>query len=398
MRGALRHYHFLDALASRHEVTLIALEKTEPTPEAMKWVRSSVKRLHLVPVPSPGSNGTELQAGSLEWAGWRAHKALLLRRARVRMRRIFREEAHTGEHDIVLFHGKEIFSVVEGFRELPLLADICDATSLRLRGHIPHSRGFERPWAVLAWLRALRADRKLVRQTPHRIFIAARDRDALLSPGQSARIVPNGIDLDYWSRGEVPRSPARIILTGVMDYPPNEDGALWLLEEILPRVRDEMSGAEVVIAGRDPTRRLQEVAERTPGARVTGYVDDLRPYLAESTVFAASLRFASGLQNKVLEALAMEVPVVATPPVADGVRVEGGRTPPLRVADDTSGFSRALVEMLRSPDRRTRLAARGRSYVERHFDWASSSESLLRACRRVADPRGSGRGRVDRLP
>lgn len=415
-RGALRHYHFLKEIAARHEVTLLVLTKEDPSPDAYAWAQDTVERLRLFPVDAAETDGAALRRGSFRWLTWRARKALRLRRARLRMRRVFRDEAHPDRHDVVLFHGKEIFAVVDGFDDLPLIADICDATSVRLRGQIPHARGLERPWAVMAWLRAWRADQKLIRQTSHRVFISARDRNALLPEGAPARIISNGIDLEYWTPSGKSRRPARIVLTGVMDYPPNEDGALWLLEEILPRVRKHVPGTEVVIAGRSPTARIRNAAERMQGAEVTGFVEDLRPYLDESTVFTASIRFASGLQNKVLEALAMEVPVVATPEVAAGVRVseggygpagdrgtDGGRmaaearmtdegTLPLRVAGDADGFACETVEMLKSAERRRALAERGRRYVEQHFNWSEAAALLERTCREAVGTNRDHRG------
>ena len=134
-------------------------------------------------------------------------------------------------------------------------------------------------------------------------------------------MVPNAVDLDYWTRS-TPAQPTgaapRVVMTGVMDYPPNHDAAMRLAERIMPSVREEVPDAELVIAGRDPGPELRAAGDAHPWLTVTGALPDLRPEMERGAVYCAPLRFASGIQNKLLEALAMEVPVVTTPVVADG--------------------------------------------------------------------------------
>jgi glycosyltransferase involved in cell wall biosynthesis len=167
-----------------------------------------------------------------------------------------------------------------------------------------------------------------------------------------------------------------------MSYAPNEDAALRLVDEVLPRVRRAVPEAEVVIVGREPSARLRERAA-LPGVHVTGFVPDVRPFLAAATVFAAPLRFASGVQNKVLEALAMGVPVVTTPEVADGLRVDAACQAPVLVADDPRELAERIVKLLGQPALRERLGREGRRFVEEHFDWERSARRLEQLCQRA---------------
>jgi glycosyltransferase involved in cell wall biosynthesis len=109
-------------------------------------------------------------------------------------------------------------------------------------------------------------------------------------------------------------------------------------------------------------------------------VDDVRPYLEQATVCVGPLRFASGVQNKLLEALAMEVPVVTTPVAADGLRVEGGEQPPVLVADGEKEFAESVVYLLTQTKDRSRLAAEGRHFVKNHFNWSHSAKMLEEMC------------------
>ena len=121
---------------------------------------------------------------------------------------------------------------------------------------------------------------------------------------------------------------------------------------------------------------------------VTGFVDDLRPYLEGATVFAAPLRYGSGTQNKVLEAMAMEVPVITTPLVAAGLRVDGGEAPPVVVTDGENSFAESIVSLLRQEKERSRLAIGGRQFMENHFTWSRSAEQLEKMCLAAAQTNG----------
>jgi glycosyltransferase involved in cell wall biosynthesis len=165
-----------------------------------------------------------------------------------------------------------------------------------------------------------------------------------------------------------------------MNYAPNEDAALHLIDGILPRVRRSIPDAELLVVGRDPTPALLERSRRLPGVTVTGFVEDLRPYLERAAVCAAPLRFGAGVQNKILEAMAMEVPVATTSIAAAGLRVDGAGEPPLCVADDEERFAASLVRLLQDPEERARLAREGRRFVEDHFVWARQAEELEKLC------------------
>ena len=226
----------------------------------------------------------------------------------------------------------------------------------------------------------------LIGNAAHLLFASVRDRDALVGRSSRATVVPNGVDTGFWRRVAPERGANTIAFTGAMDYPPNTDAALYLAETILPLVQRTIPDARALIVGRDPPPRLER-AGQLPGVTVTGFVDDVRPYLEQATVFAAPLRFGAGIQNKVLEALAMELPVVASPLAADGLRTEDGQTPPAQVAGSAQEFADLIVRALheRASDPAPDTAAR--RYVETHFVWRRSGEKLDQVLGSVAKPK-----------
>jgi glycosyltransferase involved in cell wall biosynthesis len=378
--GYLRHYHFIRALSQHHAISLLALATTKVPPDAREAMSKYTERIMTFDATDAWSSSLVNRRPTLFGVGRRT-AAVVNRRLAIReMKSAFSRLVQQTPYDLVLLHGKDVFSVIEDWEGLPIVIDFGDATSERIRQSLRYTSITELPWRLLRYLEVRQIEKKLLRKTPHLAFISDRDRDAMLGHTSRAKVIPNGVDLDYWKRNTHSPHPCCIVYTGVMNYPPNADGAYYLLEKILPRVRQSIPNVKVMIVGRDPAPALLKTAQRYPDVTVTGFVDDIRPYLEEATVYAAPLRFASGIQNKLLEALAMEVPVVTTPVAVAGLRVDGGEPPPLLTGAGAEQFAAHLVYLLRQADARARLAAAGRRFVANYFNWLHSAEMLEETC------------------
>jgi sugar transferase (PEP-CTERM/EpsH1 system associated) len=181
--------------------------------------------------------------------------------------------------------------------------------------------------------------------------------------------VSNGIDLVRFDpSADFDRLPAAeagegglILFTGQMDYAPNVDAVSWFAAEVMPPVR----GARFAIAGRNPTAPVRALA----GGRiiVTGEVPDIRSWLAAADIVVAPLRIARGIQNKVLEAMAMAKPVVASPAAFEGIEAEAGRD--LIVADGAPAMAAAVQRLLEVPGEAAALGRAARMLVERTYSW-----------------------------
>jgi glycosyltransferase involved in cell wall biosynthesis len=153
-------------------------------------------------------------------------------------------------------------------------------------------------------------------------------------------------------------------MTGRMDYRPNYEGALWFAREVFPHIAKRCPNARVHFVGSGPPAALRGVAG--PGINVTGAVADVRPYLQFARAVIAPLHIARGIQNKVLEAMAMAKPVVATPDATRSLRIQAGHH--LWVENDPVRFANAVLEALQGAGRET-MAHNARDYVERNHDW-----------------------------
>jgi len=201
--------------------------------------------------------------------------------------------------------------------------------------------------------------------------------DFRLGGGNVARVatVANGVDLAYFTPGAhacpYPSGVVPIVFTGAMDYWPNVDAVGWFAREVLPRLRAAGMAARFYIVGSRPTRAVRRLAH-LPHVEVTGRVADMRPYLAHAFAAVAPLRVARGVQNKVLEAMAMRTPVVASPDAAQGIGAQ--RDIHLIVADRPEDWASRLLSL--DEGERARLGEAGRRWVEQHHVWERNLRAL----------------------
>jgi len=372
--GYLRHWFLLRGLAHRHSVTLFSLVGPTYREEYRDAVRPFTERILTFPSTVKGQGLPRKVIGRVRSAlgpepGVRDMRDMVARLARER------------PFDVV-FCGKRVLPAIEPVADVPFVADMCDAASMRLATSMRYASPVRRLLLAYDRRQTIRIENDMLRRARHSIFVSARDRDSVLgTAGAAATVVPNGVDAEFWRRSAPERGRRTIVFTGAMDYRPNTDAALHLVESVFPIVRREVPDARLLVVGRDPTPQLCAAGAR-PGVSVTGVVDDVRWHLDRATVFAAPLRFGAGIQNKVLEAMAMEVPVVASSLAADGLRTEDGGVPPIEVEDDPRRFAERLVRRLRDPDVAPDRAAR--EYVRSRFVWERSGAMLAQILEEAA--------------
>ena len=195
-------------------------------------------------------------------------------------------------------------------------------------------------------------------------------------PNDKTLGVSNGVDLEYFKRDAVQPAAESFgcVFVGQLDYRPNVEGVRWFCQNVWPEIVREHPGATFAIVGRQPVAEVRKLAEQ-PGVRLIGEVPDVRPYLAAATIAVAPLQIARGIQNKVLEAMAMGVPVVASPGALAGLDVtKDGHAVSV---DTASEWGSALLDLLSDVARQKRLAERSRQFVVRRHSWQSSLAPLV---------------------
>jgi glycosyltransferase involved in cell wall biosynthesis len=201
--------------------------------------------------------------------------------------------------------------------------------------------------------------------TPYRrvIVVSDRDREELLGlwGRMPVEVIPNGVDLDYFHPTDTPREPRTLIFTGNYEYAPNVDAALRLARDIFPAIPN----AKLWIVGNAPPPEVQTLASET--ISVTGHVPDMRDYLNKATIFVSPLRLGAGIKNKILEALALACPVVATPLSVDGIAVLNNDE--LLIAESDEQIISAILRLLDDTALRDQLGASGRKLIESRYSW-----------------------------
>jgi sugar transferase (PEP-CTERM/EpsH1 system associated) len=260
------------------------------------------------------------------------------------------------------------------------ILDMVDVDSEKWRAYAEHCSW---PSAVVyrREARALQAlERRATRDFDVTLFVSEAEatRFASLAPECRDRIdwLDNGVDLETFSPDWMFDRPfadgtRNIVFTGTMSYWPNVDAVLWFTEQVLPKLRLRCPQIEFWVVGAKPSRRVLHLREM-PGVQVTGWVPDVRPFLAHADVVVAPLRIARGTQNKVLEAMAMRRPVVATSEAFEGLRVTAGHD--LVVCDDPDEMVQRILDVV--DGRYPGLAKAARLAVERNYRWTQTLRHL----------------------
>ncbi len=269
---------------------------------------------------------------------------------------------------------------------VPLVMDFVDVDSAKWAAYaesapFPRAQVFRREAATL---RAYEAE--VARKARINVITAPREKALLdaIAPGADVRVLANGVDTDYFSpRPAAPEAPS-VVFFGAMDYAANVEAAAWLVARVLPRLRARWPGLTVTLAGSKPTPEVLALG-KTDGVTVTGYVADIRPWVQGAAVCAIPLRVARGVQNKVLEAMALGVPVVASPAAAEGIAATPGESLSVApVVDDGRAFADAVAALLDHPLRAAEMARAARAVVTERYGWQPQADALYALLREAA--------------
>ena len=276
----------------------------------------------------------------------------------------------------VMVFSSPMAQYVDGIRDARRVIDFCDVDSDKWRQYAD-----KKSWPM-SWLyrhearQLLRYERQVASQYDASLFVSKPEADLFrqLAPESVARIghFSNGVDTDYFSPEHALASPyapgeKALVFTGAMDYWPNVDAVQWFCDDVFPALAAQDPALRFYIVGSRPNPQVQALAQRA-GVTVTGTVPDVRPYIRHATLAVAPLRIARGIQNKVLEAMAMAVPTVVSPQALEGIDAVADRE--LAVADGAPAWIASLTALLNRNNQDMGRAARAR--VEHHYSWPSN--------------------------
>jgi sugar transferase (PEP-CTERM/EpsH1 system associated) len=386
--GRLRSWHLLRHLAPRHEITYLAFAEPDQGDVELRGMRDVVAHVETIPRADAPKGTWRFYAGAASHMLDPLPYAVAKYRSRAFRRRV---EELFADRSFDLVVSDFLFPAVNLPEHLPCPSVIFthNVESEIWRRHVETKSGaLARALYSMQYQRMLRYERRTLAQFDDVIAVSDADRDTFLRLYPDAirsrvHVVPTGVDTEYFTPSLADSKPHELVFTGSMDWLPNEDAMLYFCEQVLPRVRVEEPRVRLSIVGRSPTPAVRQLADR--GIRVTGRVEDVRPYVQDAAVYIVPLRIGGGTRLKIFEAMAMGKAVVSTTVGAEGLPVVGGEH--LVLADGPEPFARSVVDLLRDGPQRNRLGWAARSLVMKHYDWGAVAGALDDAFSRVAATR-----------
>jgi sugar transferase (PEP-CTERM/EpsH1 system associated) len=360
----IRSYHLLRYLSHRANVHLACLADEPVSAESAAALEGLCARVAVVPL---GNWSRWLRAPGSLLGGRSISEGVFYSPALVE---VLRGWARGTSFHVALASASSMvpYLRLDELRPVPAVVDLMDVDSQKWLDYAAAERGFR---ARLYETEGRRL-RELEQTLPSwaRAVTLVSDAEAELfrrfCSWEGVHAVTNGVDLNYFRPADPPPPEDGCVFVGALDYRPNVDAACWFAKEVWPAIRRRHPDARLRLVGRQPVADVTRLA-RVPGVEVIGQVPDVRPYVAASAVAVVPLRIARGIQNKVLEAMAMAKPVVASPQGLNGL---GSRLDlPALTASERPEWVEHVVRLLNNPALRRQLGAAGRDYVEAHHDW-----------------------------
>lgn len=256
--------------------------------------------------------------------------------------------------------------------EIPKTIDFQDAFSKGLQRRMKYASYFKRFILWIEYRRMLKYEQKIFDYFDHKTIISASDREVIPHPNKKEiQIISNGVDSDYY----IPLKQDKefdLIFSGNMSYPPNILGARYLVKNILPILQKKGLALTTVLAGAKPAYSITSMASKN--IKVTGWVNDLRQYYAQSKVFVAPMQIGTGLQNKLLEAMSMEIPCITTPLTNQALGATHAEN--ILIAKTAEEFATQIEFLLKNPNQAEKIGKKGRIFVQNNYSWEKAGNKL----------------------
>lgn len=359
-------YHLVRDFQKKHEVSLVAIGGGD-APEDVEVVRGLVHELVVVPHEIKKTFGRRVASLLSVWP----FGVLLYRNAAVAA--AVEKLLVTREFDVILGGNINMAQYTAELKRIPKIIAPLDAVSLYYRRQLSHTANpAALVYSFLQYLKVRRYERRMYSRYDACVLVARRDAEVIreLCPGLPIFFAPSGTDLTPLK--EAGKDPGAIAFSGVMDYPPNVDAAIYFAETIFPLVKKVVPTATFHVVGKNPAAEVRDL-ERLDGVIVTGTVPDVKEHLRRMEVYVCPMRLGAGMKMKIVEALSVGLPVVSTTRGAEGMDLVEGRD--IIVADEAASFAAAVAKLLGDAVLRGEYGRWGRQAVERSYTWEANARA-----------------------
>ncbi len=367
----IRSFHEIMHLAKRHEVHLVALCDDKDDVGYAKDLKRYCRTVSLIPVNpwvSRVKAAAAMASGRPFTLGYFDSSA---------MKQAIRQRLGQHRFDAVLVYCSSVAPYVEELTGPLRILDFVDSDACKWKQYAEARKGLTKWVYRLEAERLKRYESRLIDEFDLCAFVSAREADHLPARQRNKVVfVQNGIDLEFFRPELKNRESHDIVFTGVMDYFPNVDAVTFFARDVFPAVRKRFPDARFLIVGSNPVPSVKRLAS-LPGVTVTGTVPDVRPFLAGARLSVAPLRISQGIQNKILQALAAGLPVVASPNAA--AALTDLENVPLTIARDAEGFVAAITRWFERPPLDLNEIQSCQDYLQTHHRWSTNLDAFERA-------------------
>ncbi|MDR0971815.1 MAG: glycosyltransferase [Bacteroidales bacterium] len=361
----LRAYYQLRELAKNNEVYLFCLNNSEPHPKAKDILLSFLKDVHISEFSTIDAlegllvsffDGTPFQTG------YYSHRKNI---------KDFKSYCKKIHPDVIFYQFVRMAKYTDV--SYPKVLDFQDALSVNMEGRAKKSRGIVKFIFKNETKRLKKYEAKMFDIFDKLTIIVDADKKAISSPRQNEIIVlPNGVDEAYFNYNTPQKKEFDIIFSGGMNYSPNVIAANYLVKEIMPKVWEKYPKTNLVLAGANPTASVKSLA--SDKVIVTGWVDDMKDYYAKARIFIAPMQIGTGLQNKLLEAMAMNLPCITSSLANDALKATNNKN--IIIADTPQENADAIILLLTNPELADAIAKRGNEFVKENYRWETFNKVL----------------------
>lgn len=361
----LRAFHQIKQLSKKHEIILCALNDGVLHEDAIPILSKYVSSIHIIPISKItilfNLVRTLFSAKPLQ-VGYFYQKSAV-----AKVRKLISDT----KPDHIFCQLVRVAEYVKGV-DIPKTLDYQDVFSKGLDRRLSTAPFYLKPFLRIELRRMLRYEREVFDAFDHKIIISAPDRDLIPHPErEKIVVVSNGVDTEFFSPMETEKR-YDLVFTGNMGYPPNIRSAEYLVNEILPELIKQKNDIRLLIAGANPNIRVMVL--KSEHVDVSGWVPDMRICYAGARIFIAPMQIGTGLQNKLLEAMAMKIPCITSPLAFKALNARAGEE--LLVADSPAGYARHVKDLLDHPEKAAAIANAGYEFVLRNFNWEKETEKI----------------------
>lgn len=361
----LRAFYQIRELSKKHEIILCALNDGDLHEDAIPVLKKFVKAIHIIPISKLAIllnliralfTGIPLQVGYFYHRS--AAKAIDALIQDYKPEHIYCQLIRVAEYAV---HHK-----------IKKTLDYQDVFSKGIERRIDGAPFYLKPFLKIEYQRLLNYERDIFDRFDNRIIISAPDRELIPHPErEKIVVVANGVDDTFFHPMDAEKK-YDLVFTGNMSYPPNIESAEYLVNKILPVLQKSQPDISLLIAGASP--HLRVLSLRSANVKVTGWVADIRDCYASAKIFIAPMQIGTGLQNKILEAMAMQIPCITSPLAFSALGAKEGKD--ILVAQTPAEYAHHISDLLNNRGLSAEIARNGFEFVRRHFNWATETGKI----------------------